>query len=81
LAQSDLVVDESAEEDHGDGEVGDADPVHDESAEENTIVLSMSFNWIIEGVEELDEGKIRHMNASTLCSRSGCEARNTHPSS
>ena len=58
-----LVVDKSAEEDHGDGEVGDADPVHDESAEENTIVLSKSFNWIIEGVEELDEGKIRHMNA------------------
>ena len=52
-----------AEEDHGDGEVGDADPVHDESAEENTIVLSKSFNWIIKGVEELDEGKIRHMNA------------------
>ena len=37
--------------------------VHDESADENTIVLSKSFDWIIEGVEELDEGKIRHMNA------------------
>jgi hypothetical protein len=60
---ADLVVDESAEEDHGDGEVGNADPVHDESAEENTIVLSKSFDWIIEGVEELDEGNIRHMNA------------------
>ena len=49
VGDADLVVDESAK--------------HDESAEENTIVLSKSFNWIIEGVEELDEGKIRHMNA------------------
>ena len=45
------------------GKVGDADPVHDESAEEDPIILSNSYNWIIEGVEELDEEKIRHMNA------------------
>jgi hypothetical protein len=57
------VDNESAEEDHGDGEVGDADPVHDKSAEEDPIILSNSYNWIIEGVEELDEEKIRHMNA------------------
>ena len=60
---ADLVVDKSAEEDRGDGEVGDADSVHDESAEEITIVLSKCFTWIMVGVEELDEGKIRHMNA------------------
>ena len=64
VGDADLVFNESAEEDHGDGEVGDTDPVHDKSAEENTIVLSKSsFDWIIEGVEELDEGNIRHMNA------------------
>jgi hypothetical protein len=55
--------DESAEEDHDNGEVGDADPVHDESAEEDPIIVSNSYNWIIEGVEELDEEEIRHMNA------------------
>ncbi len=61
---ADLLVDESAEVHHGDGEVGDADPpVSVESAEENSTVLSKYFNWIIEGVEDLDEGKIRHMNA------------------
>jgi hypothetical protein len=63
VGDADPVDDESAEEDHGDGEVGDADPVHDESAEEDPIILSNSYNWIIKGVEELDEEKIRHMNA------------------
>jgi hypothetical protein len=63
VGDADRVDDESAKEDHGDGKVGDADPVHDESAEEDHIILSNSYNWIIEGVEELDEEKIRHMNA------------------
>ncbi len=63
VGDADPVDDESAEEDHGDGEVGDADPVHDESAEEDHIILSNSYNWIIEGVEELDDEKKRHMNA------------------
>ena len=54
---------ESVEEDHGDAKVGDADPVHDGSADEDHIMLSDLYNWIIEGVEELDEEKIRHMNA------------------
>ena len=75
-----VVVDETAEEDHGDGEVGDADPVHDESAEENTIVLSKSFNWIIESVEELDEGKIHHMNAFYALLKKW-QKTNTHPNS
>ena len=57
VGNADPVDDESAEEDHGNGEVGDADPVHDESAEEDPIILSNSYNWIIEGVEELDEEK------------------------
>jgi len=63
VGDADPVDDESAEEDHGDGEVGDADPVHEESAEEHHIILSNSYNWIIEGVDELDEEKIRHVNA------------------
>ena len=37
---------ESVKEDHGDGEVGDADPVHDESAEEDHNISSNSYNWI-----------------------------------
>jgi hypothetical protein len=57
------VDDESAEEDHGDGEVGDADPVHEESAEEHHHIVSNSYNWIIKGVDGLDEQNIRHMNA------------------
>ena len=57
VGNADPVDDKSAEEDHGNGEVGDADPVHDESAEEDPIILSNSYNWIIEGVEELDEEK------------------------
>ena len=60
---ADPVDNESTKEDHGNGKVGDADPLHDESAEEDHIILSNSYNWIIEGVEELDEEKIRHMNA------------------
>ena len=63
VGDADLLVDEFAEVHHGDGEVGDADPVSDESAEENSTVLSKSFNWIIEGVEDLDEEKICHMKA------------------
>jgi hypothetical protein len=63
VGDADPVDDESAEEDHGNGEVDDADPVHDESAEEDPIILSNSDNWIIEGFEELDKEKIRHMNA------------------
>jgi hypothetical protein len=55
---------QSAEEDHGDAKVGgDESPVHDGSADEDHITLSDSYNWIIEGVEDLDEEKIRHMNA------------------
>ena len=57
VGNADPVDDESAEEDHGNGEVGDANPVHDESAEEDPIILSNSYNWIIEGVEELDKEK------------------------
>ena len=57
VGNADPVDDKSAEEDHGNGEVGDADPVHDESAEEDPIILSNSYNWIIKGVEELDEEK------------------------
>jgi hypothetical protein len=48
----------SAKEDHGDGKVGNANPV-----DETTNILSKPYNWIIEGVEGLDEGKICHMNA------------------
>jgi hypothetical protein len=58
--------DQSAEEDHGDDAKvgGDESPVHDGSADEDhPITLSDSYNWIIEGVEELDEEKKRHMNA------------------
>ena len=59
VGDADPVDDKSAEEDHGngEGEVCDADPVQDESAEEDPIILSNSYNWIIEGVEELDEEK------------------------
>ena len=59
------VDDECAKEDHhhGDGKVGDANPVNDEFAEEYHMILSNSYNWIIEGVEELEEEQIRHMNA------------------
>jgi hypothetical protein len=63
VGNADPVDYESAEEDHGDAKVGNADPVHDGSADEDHIMLSDFYNWIIEGVEELDEEKIRHMNA------------------
>ena len=63
VGDADRVDDECAKEDHGDGEVGDANPVNDKSAEEYHMILSNCYNWIIEGVEELDEEQIRHMNA------------------
>ena len=59
----DRVDGEFAEEDHGDVEVGIADPVQDVTANEDHVILSNSYNWIIEGVEDLDDKKIRHMNA------------------
>jgi hypothetical protein len=63
VGDADPVDDKSTKEDLGNGVVGNANSVHDESAEENHIILSNCYNWIIEGVEELDEEKIRHMNA------------------
>jgi hypothetical protein len=63
VGDADPVNDKSAKEGHGNGKVGNADPIHDESAEEDHIILSNSYNWIIEGVEELDEEKICRMNA------------------
>ncbi len=57
------VKNESAKEDHGDGEVGDAHPVDDESADEDHFNFSNTYTWIIKGVEELDDERIRHMNA------------------
>jgi uncharacterized low-complexity protein len=63
VGDADCVDDECAKEDHGDGKVGDANPVNDESAEEYHMILSNSYNWIIKGVEELDEEQIHHMNA------------------
>jgi hypothetical protein len=59
----------SPKEYHGDGEVRDADPANDQFAMENHgdgevgINLSNTYNWIIEGVEGLDEESVRHMNA------------------
>jgi len=41
VGDADPVDNESAEEDHGDGEVGNADPVHNESAEEDHIIYSI----------------------------------------
>jgi hypothetical protein len=64
VGNADPINYESAEEDHGDAKVGgDESPVHDGSADEDHITLSDLYNWIIEGVEELDEEKICHMNA------------------
>ena len=62
VGDADPVGNKSAKEDHGNGEVGNADPVDDESNKDH-INLSNTYNWIIEGVEGLDEERVRHMNA------------------
>ncbi len=62
VGDADPVDDESAKENHGDVEAGDANPVDDESNEDH-INLSNTYNWIIEGVEGLDEERVRHMSA------------------
>ncbi len=56
------VNNESAKENYGDVEAGNANPVDDESNEDH-INLSNTYNWIIKGVEGLDEERVRHMNA------------------
>ena len=77
----------SPKEYHGDGEVRDADPANDQFAMENHgdgevgINLSNTYNWIIEGVEGLDEESVRHMNAFYALLRKWIGARNTHPNS
>ena len=64
VGDADPIDDEPAEEDHGDGKVGgDSNPVHEESADEHQFIVSDSYNWIIEGIDGLDEQNIRHMNA------------------
>ena len=56
------VDNESAKENNADVESGDADPVNDEFNKDH-INLSNTYNWIIKGVEGLDEERVRHMNA------------------
>ncbi len=62
VGNADPVHNKSAKEDHSDGEVGNADPVDDESNKGHINLLN-TYNWIIEGVEELDKERVRHMNA------------------
>jgi hypothetical protein len=64
VSNADPVDRKSSKEGHGDGKVGDANPVDNKSAKEGHIILYNSYNWIIEGGEDMMENeRKRHMNA------------------